>query len=215
MKDIYIKENMRRRLEKSSKINISGLLPSNKCVQGLYFESYNECAHLYMLEYDPEIKIIESQPISILYRLNGKNRPYTLDIGAVDVFGKVRYFEVKDEAEYKKPNVRAKYRAIGHQINLAGYEFKVLTQKDLPTGKLLKNLEVISAYSHDFHSQSPELDAAIDVLPEAITVGDACSILNCLSIPHTIISYLLFHRLYECDMSELVNADTQIIRNIR
>lgn len=220
MKDIYRKEHMRRMLGRYSKFNISGLFKTRKGKFGenwLFFESYLENAFFNQYEFDPSIVVIESQPLSISYYFKGKKRFYTPDIGLVqcsDNGQKEKFKEVKHSSAMEDKTTRNKYKRIRRVFKRLGYEFEVVTEKNLKSEQALRNLEIIYKSVGNITSNSPLIDDALSLIPSQTTLGEATTALKALQIDPCVLYYLLYKQLYQFDLNQPLRSYTRLTRNI-
>ena len=197
MKDIYLKDFMRRRLARYSKFNISGLFKTRKGKNGenwLFFESYLENAFFNQYEFDPSIVVMESQPLSISYYFRGKKRFYTPDIGLVQCSDnglKEKFKEVKHSSAMEDNTTRNKYKRIRRVFKKLGYEFEVVTEKNLKSEQALRNLEIIYKSLGNITSSSPLIDDALSLIPSQTTLGEATTALKTLQMDPCVLYYLL------------------------
>ena len=220
MKDIYLKDFMRRRLARYSKFNISGLFKTRKGKNGenwLFFESYLENAFFNQYEFDPSIVVMESQPLSISYYFRGKKRFYTPDIGLVQCSDnglKEKFKEVKHSSAMEDNTTRNKYKRIRRVFKKLGYEFEVVTEKNLKSEQALRNLEIIYKSLGNITSSSPLIDDALSLIPSQTTLGEATTALKTLQMDPCVLYYLLYKQLYQFDLNQPLRSETLLTRNI-
>ncbi|MDO6566265.1 Tn7 transposase TnsA N-terminal domain-containing protein [Alteromonas sp. 1_MG-2023] len=220
MKDIYRKEHMRRMLGRYSKFNISGLFKTRKGKSGenwLFFESYLENAFFNQYEFEPSIVTLESQPLSISYYFRGRKRFYTPDIGLVQFTGNElieKYKEVKHSSLMKDEETRNKYKRVRRVFKKLGYEFEVVTEKNLKSEQALRNLEIIYKSIGHITSSSPLIDDALSFIPNHTTFGEASIALKALQIDTSVLFYLLYKQLYQFELNQPLRSDTVLTRNI-
>ena len=220
MKDIYLKDFMRRRLARYSKFNISGLFKTRKGKNGenwLFFESYLENAFFNQYEFDPSIVVMESQPLSISYYFRGKKRFYTPDIGLVQCSDnglKEKFKEVKHSSAMEDNTTRNKYKRIRRVFKRLGYEFEVVTEKNLKSEQALRNLEIIYKSVGNITNSSPLIDDALSLIPSQTTLGEATTALKTLQMDPCVLYYLLYKQLYQFDLNQPLHSETHLTRNI-
>ena len=214
MNTVFNKVKMHRRLSRYSKINISGLFSSKKNKNPLFFESYLECYIFHILEYDPNIKFIESQPLTIGYEANGRFLKYTPDSCVIDVHGKATYLETKPILKLVNATNSIKFKRIKKEFNRLGYEFKTLTELDLPSPQHMRNLEILHRNSFGINSDSCCVDFALEMLPTQVTLREAIDATLAVGLPKSVVSYLLFSQLYTCELNAPLNNDALLTRNI-
>lgn len=159
-------------------------------VNGQEFESSLERDLLLLAHWDNEVAWYQSQPVRIEYLdPHGKLRSYTPDLlisyrsiqypNQPSVSRKPLLCEVKyrkDFAEQWKV-LKPKFRAARVYAKVNGYEFRVLTEREIRT-EYLKNVQFLWSYRFaPFHQQHLEqLKAALCEIGEAApaTLLDAC-----------------------------------------
>ena len=220
MKEIYLKDHMRRRLARYSKFNISGLFKTRKGKCGenwLFFESYLEKDFFTKFEFDPKILMIESQPISISYSWQGKTCYYTADVGLVNVSNhkvETLYVEIKHSSAMEDKVTERKFKKIRQVFRKLGYQFEVFTEKNLLCEQSLHNLEIINKSIGYIDKSSPLIDDALTALPSQVTLKEATEALDALKMDTSVLSYLLHKQLYLFDLSKPMRANTILDRNI-
>lgn len=217
MQHVFSKEHMRRKLERYSKFNISGLYKCHTLENILFIESYNELSTYYVLDNDPTIIRMESQPISIAYFFDGKIHFYTPDVGVEQITQSgviAKYIEVKHSSALEDPKTKRKLKVIKSEFEKRGYHFEIRTEKSIPGKEFLFNLQLFHKGAANVDSQSPLIDDALLFLPRQITLGEATAALQALRIDISVLSYLLLKQLYKCDMSKLIHRDTELFSNL-
>jgi hypothetical protein len=130
--------------------SITGKRPSAKTGGSHQFESSLERDYLTLLEFDEEVERYLVQPVTIEYLHQDKLRHYTPDMA---VYYKLRasskplLVEIKYHAELlaKKELFEPKFAAASNYALHNGYEFKVLTEKEIRTD-YLQNVKFLSNY---------------------------------------------------------------------
>jgi hypothetical protein len=120
--------------------SITGSLPTRYPPRQLHYESKLERDFLILLEIDPGIETVVTQPITIDLVVDGRRRRYTPDVLAVwwdDValpHGRSRVvFEVKPYAILKRDyaDLAPKYRAARSYFAAKGVGFRVITDRSI------------------------------------------------------------------------------------
>lgn len=220
MKKILSKDHMRRNLQRYSKFNITGFFKTRKGKFGdnwIFFESYLEYDHLNMFEYNPAVKLLESQPVSINYMWRGRKHFYTADVGTINISktsSSVEYKEIKPSSALEDDKESDRFEKIKSVYAQAGYPFEVITEKDLLPEQSLNNLEILNKSLGGLDGDSPLIDDALTVLSHKITLGESLQVFDALSLDTRALSYLLYNQLYQFDLKEPLNTNTLLTRNI-
>lgn len=138
--------------------SISGIIPSAKNENGIWFESSLERDFAIILEEKPDVFYYEEQPIRIEYHCDGRNRVYTPDFFVQfqkDENKKPWLCEIKYRSELKDKFslLKPKYKAAKDYCLKEGWEFKIFTENEIRT-PFLENIKFLSRYNYD------ELDGA-------------------------------------------------------
>ncbi|WP_353064465.1 TnsA endonuclease N-terminal domain-containing protein [Tunturibacter psychrotolerans] len=117
---------------------ITGIISARKAVGEAGYEASLERDFLLLLEFDPDVKAFEVQPLRINWRdQSGRRRRYTPDcrVEYIDGLRKPTIFEIKFRrslwADWNK--LRQAYRAAIHATAMEGFRFKILTEKEIRT----------------------------------------------------------------------------------
>jgi hypothetical protein len=184
--------------------------------KAIWSESNLEASVFLYLNYKENILKMESQPLSIVNYHPNDGRAYTPD-GAMHHIDKngqkvVTYFEVKPWGKYQEQQL--KYKCVERAFNRHGYEFEVLTDKDLPSKQVMFNLEQLNRSAIHVDPMSHELNVAIKLLPQTISYSDAISVLEALCIQAHSLHYLIYRQYLLCDLTMTVNRSTVLTKNI-
>ncbi|MBB5327442.1 TnsA endonuclease N-terminal domain-containing protein [Tunturiibacter gelidoferens] len=117
---------------------ITGIISAQKAVGEAGYEASLERDFLLLLEFDPDVKAFEVQPLRVNWRdQSGRRRRYTPDcrVEYIDGLRKPTIFEIKFRrslwADWNK--LRQAYRAAVHATAMEGFRFKILTEKEIRT----------------------------------------------------------------------------------
>ncbi len=136
---------VRRRITNGGR-KVIGKFPSIKNGRMVWWESQLERDYLYLLEIDPEVLSYDTQPLKIEYFLDGKIHKYTPDIRVVRPNRK-QIIEVKSEEKAKKEEYVELFRTVGPICRREGYDFIVVTDKDIRIQPRLNNVKFIYKYA--------------------------------------------------------------------
>lgn len=148
-------------------------------VNGQEFESSLERDLLLLVHWDYEVDWYQSQPVKIEYfDAQGKPRSYTPDLLITYCYDhdnkqlnvrKPLLCEVKYRGDLtkQKDQLKLKFKAARAYAKSQGYEFRVLTEREIRTD-YLKNVQFLWSYRHaDFHSHHyDKLRLALEKLEE-------------------------------------------------
>lgn len=158
--------------------NIIGKFPSLKMRRMVAFESLIERDYLYVLDYEPDIKWFEEQPLTIEYQHDGKALHYTPDFHVVQA-GRDVLVECKPAVLTDRAKNRRKFRAALAWCAERDWDFLVVTDIQLRTGYRLENIKLMTYYAR--HSIPPQFKgqvyAMLETAFDGITVGDVAQAL--------------------------------------
>jgi hypothetical protein len=216
MNDVYIKSHNRKKLSRFSGFTESSVIKLLGQEKAIWTESNLEASIFLYLNYKENVLKLESQPISIVNYHPTDGRAYTLD-GAMHHINKegqkvVQYSEMKPWVKYQEQLLKYKY--VERALNQHGYEFVVLTERDLPTKQVMFNLEQLKRSAIHVDPMSHELSIAVQLLPQTISYSDAISVLKALCIHVHCLHYMIFKQYLLCDLTTKINHSTVLTRNI-
>lgn len=94
-------------------------------------ESLLEMHFLYLAEFARNVVSFDEQPVSIAYRLNGRQRRYTPDFGFRWHDGRQWYVEVKPHELLALEKNREKFDAIGEHFRREGDTFITISEREI------------------------------------------------------------------------------------
>lgn len=210
----YRKKYMRRNLPRFSRFNISGLFPTDKDTSPHFFESLNESNFAQFFEFDSNIKAVRSQPFSISYMDDDKKRLYTPDYSITNCFGVTSIVEVKVSEAISNETKRL-HKLIGEKFKSLGFEFVVMTEKDLPSRTTLSNLNMIMRNAHAAGSVDDEVvNYLLDVLPPEFSLQSGFAICDSLNLDRGLIFYFIFKDYMKIDVSSEFCNESIITSNV-
>lgn len=131
--------------------NVTGIAASPKAGGAAQFESTLERDFLSLLEFSPEVKSFDPQPVKIEWiAANGCRRSYTPDVFVefIESTGKQPWLcEVKyrSELQEKWAEFRPKFKAAFHFAKEQGWRFKIVTEREIRTPHLA-NARFLTSY---------------------------------------------------------------------
>ncbi|MBQ4834700.1 Tn7 transposase TnsA N-terminal domain-containing protein [Pseudoalteromonas sp. MMG010] len=210
----YRKDDMRRNLERFSRFNLSGLFPTLKDSSPHFFESFNEAHFAVMFEFEPTIISVKSQPFSIRYSVEGVDHSYTPDFSVIDCNNRVKIIEVKVSAALNEKTVR-KHKLIKHAFKQHGFEFQVMTEKDLPSRIAISNMMMLKRNAIALGIPDEEaLNYLLNILSVPVSLNKAVDICKCLKINTNMISYCVLHDYVKIEVSSYLTGETLLSSNI-
>ncbi|RKR82079.1 TnsA endonuclease-like protein [Mucilaginibacter gracilis] len=202
-----------RKIRQSNR-SITGKRSSLKTHKSQHFESALERDYLTLLEYDADVESFTSQPVTIHYLNGTKGTRYTPDAAVYylpELKRKPWLVEIKYMAELleKKELLAPKFDAAEKYAQNNGYEFKVITEKDIRTD-LLYNIKFLSSYLRS----KPDHLVAAHIFKiagdEKITVAELAGKLSEEGEALYTIWQLLAHKVLACDMSMKITMQTRV-----
>lgn len=158
--------------------SLSGSFFSAKNNKEVQFESSLERDFIYLLEMDWIIESYYEQPVTIYYSdAENKQRSYTPDFlfywhhrfsskGAKPVLVEIKYI---DDLQKKELEYKPKFIAAEEFCTLNGYEFKVLTEKDIRT-EYLENCKFLYRYKkNSFDHNHPDIQLLLKNMCELVS----------------------------------------------
>ncbi|RJF35768.1 TnsA endonuclease N-terminal domain-containing protein [Pseudoalteromonas gelatinilytica] len=210
---VYNKESMRRRLERFSRFNISGLCPTLKDTQPHFFESFNESHFALMFEFDQTIKSVRTQPFSISYTDDKKKRLYTPDFSLTYCNKSICVVEVKHSKAIDEKTKRTHF-LIEKALAKLGFKFSVLTEEDLPSRRALSNMKMILRNALSMKVVNDEhVNTLLDVLPSELTLQKAHAICDALNLNRNLICHFILKDYVKIGFSRDICSESILINN--
>ena len=168
-------------------LSVTGRLACAKDLLPQSFESTLERDALILLDSDPTVESIVTQPVRIDFQdAQGKARSYTPDILVTfkpdPRTGRVRtplLIEVKPRSVLSGnwEELRPKFKAAIHHACLMGWKFRILTEQELRVPEFLKNLRFL----HGFLKRQPDSQWAVAIL-DALRKRKECTVQHLLEV---------------------------------
>jgi hypothetical protein len=133
--------------------NVTGIVAASKAGGAAQFESTLERDFLTLLEFSPEVKTIDPQPVKVEWLdVNRCQRSYTPDVFVefIEDAGKSPWLcEVKYRSELrdKWAEFRPKFKAAFHFAKEQGWQFKIVTEREIRT-PYLANVRFLISFRH-------------------------------------------------------------------
>lgn len=130
--------------------SVTGKHSSKKTCSVHYFESSLERDFLILLEWDDNVVDFIAQPMTINYTYEEQQRRYTPDVIVYyesqlkrqPLLCEIKYSE---ELHNKADELKCKFDAANQYCLLNGFQFKILTEKEIRTDRL-SNIKFLSSY---------------------------------------------------------------------
>lgn len=148
-----------RKVVTRSKKQHNGYFPSQKPASLIPYESVLERDQLFLAEVDPSVTEIRTQPFALDLELGDRivrHYPDLLLAGADEQ----AVTEVKAAEKAEKPHYQALFEAARDKVNRYGYEYLVMTEREIRRQPRLNNCKFI--FKHSFLSPSADMIAAVD-----------------------------------------------------
>lgn len=145
--------------------NVTGIAAASKAGGAAQFESTLERDFLSLLEFSPEVKTIDPQPVRVEWLdARGHKRIYTPDVFVefIESDGKTPWLcEVKyrSELQEKWAELRPKFKAAFHFAKEQGWRFKIITEREIRT-PYLANVHFLIG----FRRSIPDAGLMLDIL---------------------------------------------------
>ncbi len=197
--------------------SVTGKFPSLKTNTSHHYESSLERDYISLLEFDRTVASFSMQPVTITYSQEDKMARYTPDVAVhylVECNLKPLLVEIKHAAELveKQDYLRPKFLAAEKYASDNGYEFKVITEKEIRTDYLF-NVRFLAGYLRG----SIESKFIAIIMSEINKHGSITPFQLTSSLDKEISAYVLFAlwqmlatRILQCDLQHKLNMNTRI-----
>jgi hypothetical protein len=213
-----------RKIGKSAS-SLTGIVQSFKNEKGADFESSLERDYLTLVEADLNVDEFVIQPIEIAYEFEGKTRYYTPDV-------LIRYRDDIEDYVYVKPLlVEVKYRstlwrdwkvlrpklfAANKYAHSRGWNFKIITEKEIRTPKL-ENVKFLNEYRNNSQNiDSNGIEILLDLLmnfvvstPEELVASAVRDKYKKAELIYTL-WYMISQEMICCDLNKPLSMKTEI-----
>ncbi|MEC1718905.1 TnsA endonuclease N-terminal domain-containing protein [Schinkia azotoformans] len=203
-----------RKIKPSKKGSYRGFANSRKCAELVAWESLLERDFIKVLDFDPLIEKIQSQPVKIEYRYKGKLHNYYPDFLAVTKEKYKILYEVKPDDKIDDEQNKVKFEVGKIYCAKKGWNFNVVSEEDIRKGYFIQNLDLIRKVDE----RSTKASIIIEIynfMQESgkCKIGDLRN--NCSNIPsaefEANIYYMIYNHYFEIDLiNELLSEKTLI-----
>lgn len=146
-------------------------VPFLKSGKMIHCESSIERDYVRILDFDVNVLNVIFQPIMIPYSYKGKLRKYYPDFKVITTEGDVWLVEVKSHDKLHRPENITKYIVGKLCCERKGWDYPVVTEKEIRRGHLQSNLSLLRAYGNQFVSFE-----SLQFVQNAVYIFGDCSI---------------------------------------
>jgi hypothetical protein len=166
------------------------------------YESRLEYANLLLLDFDPRVEWILSQPFLLAGDDRGKTRRHIPDYLIAHADQSVCVVDVKPAAKLDLPKVRASLDWSRRVVEAHGWEYRVLTE---PDPVVFVNAQFLAGFRRPFQFRVGEVHAATCALATPMTFGEAVRTVTPIagdaSFARSLVLHLLWKRQLHTDLS--------------
>ena len=189
--------------------SLIGKTPSNKLKQMIPWESQLERDYVALLEADPEVTYICSQPFHIEYTRDRKRLSYTPDYWVERRNKRGTVVEVKPSCFVDK--FRELFEAVQIECAAKGWDFIVVTEQEIHRQPRLNNAKLLCRYSWN------EIPNEVGILigqfmrpGQTKTVGELKALFKQCGIQSTMIYTLMYFSAFSFDINQPFTDGTKI-----
>lgn len=163
---------LKRKLDKTSRVKPSILHYSHLNCLMAYAESHNEFKNLLRLEYDKNIKHYLTQPATFTIEVDGKMISHTPDVVVIYHDGTVEFIQIKlEEKSREKEYLRRFNQIVKFFKKELGVEYTLMTEASFKEGKYIENLQQLYAYL-DIKLNSQITNYILKNLPSTLAISE-------------------------------------------
>ncbi|WP_022889093.1 TnsA-like heteromeric transposase endonuclease subunit [Agromyces italicus] len=166
------------------------------------YESRLEYANLLLLDFDPRVRRLLSQPFLLEGDDRGTTRRHIPDFLIAHADDSVCVADVKPAEKLSLPKVRDSLGWSRRVIEAHGWEYRVLSEPD-PT--LFTNVQFLAGYRRAFQFVDTEVAAAIEALRTPQTFGEAAAFVQSIVGDHrralALVLHLIWTRFLSTDLT--------------
>jgi len=181
---------------------------SYKNKRTVWCESQLEGDYPYWLEFDRDVDGYEREPFRIYYFRDGKEHYYTPDF-QVRRKNKTQIVEVKYEEEAETEECQRLFTIASDACDRMGYEFLVVTEKDIRIKPKLNNLKILYRYARvNFDSEMLYHVKDYFSVRDRLVLREAESHLAVYSITRPVLLSMVFHGFLYIDLMQPITKDS-------
>lgn len=166
------------------------------------YESRLEYANLVLLDFDPRVRWILSQPFLMEGDDRGKTRKHIPDYLVAHADHSVCVVDVKPAAKLDRPRVRESLGWARREIERHGWEYRVVSE---PERVMFANVQFLAGFRREFQFDVDEVRAAARAAVGPMTFGEAVRavtpIAGDVQFARSLVLHLLWTRQLRTDLS--------------
>lgn len=175
------------------------------------YESRLEYANLLLIDFDPRVEWILSQPFLLEGDDRGTSRRHIPDYLLGHADGSVCVVDVKPAQKLSVPKVRDSLGWSRRVIEKHGWEYRVLSEPDPVT---LANLQFLAGYRRSFQFDPAEASAAAAEVGASQMFGDAVRAVTPITgdagFARSLVLHLLWSGRLRTDLSKLLSSNSLV-----
>ena len=163
---------LKRKLDKTSRVKPSILHYSHLGCLMAYVESHNEAKHILTFEYNKSIKHYLTQPATFTIEVNGKKVPHTPDVVIIYHDDTVEFIQIKLEKKAQDEEYKSYFKQLVKFFKEElGVSYTLRTEASFGEGKYIENLQQLYLYL-DVELSTETTNKIIAELPSALTIHE-------------------------------------------
>lgn len=176
------------------------------------YESRLELANLILMDFDPEVRAIVSQPFLLEARDDNRMRRHVPDYLLHLRGGGVRVIDVKPTARLDVPKVRESLGWTKRVMAVPGWQYQICSE---PDRTLVANVRFLSGFRWSDRFEETEVASARRVVDEVMSFGSAvrraARVVDNPARARAVVLHLLWRRLLESDLSRMLDNDSEVV----
>ncbi len=189
---------------------VIGKFPSIKNNSMSWWESQLERDYHYLIEFDPDVVSYETQSLKIEYFADGKIHRYTPDFRVIRS-NKKQIVEVKDEKKARKEEYVTLFGKVRPICEREGYQFVVVTDKDIRVQPRLNNVKLIYKYAKTRVTTAHQiLVYEIFANRETLQLGEIIEGFSLKGMRAATVYALIFKGILWIDLSQPINPGSAV-----
>lgn len=201
-----------RKISNRNSNKIIGKIPNFKTGKMVQYESQLERDYIFRLLYDSKVQSFTHQPLALQYSLDGRKRRYTPDFLVIE---NNNHMIVEVKPEEKLPQYENKFKAIKSELYNLGYQFEVVTDRQIRVEPQLANIKFLYRYVDIDISPKCLLNTAnyFKHINTYLFIGRALVALKKIGISINEFYSMMFHRFILFDITEKITPWAKISFN--
>ncbi len=163
---------LKRKLNKTSRVKPSILHYSHLNMLTQYAESHNESKVILTYEFNKDIKYFLTQPATFTIEVDGKKVSHTPDVVIIYNDGTVEFIQIKIETKANDIEYLKRFNQLAEFFKTElGVNYKLVTESSYNEGKYIENLQQLYAFL-DVKLISDVTNNILAELPSAPTISE-------------------------------------------